>query len=69
MARIMIVAPEVFVLKTDHITNTGVTSAASLKFVYPDDLVAYVHLSADQAHTLAAMLLLVAADIAPELVR
>ena len=64
-----VAAPEVFVLKTDHIDDTGVTSAASLKFVYPDDHVAFVHLSADTAQTLAAMLLMVAADIQPELVR
>ena len=62
-------APEVYVLKTDHIDNHGVASRVSMKFVYPDDLVAYVHLTAEQAQVTAAMLMMKAAEIQPELVR
>lgn len=61
-------SPEITVHKTDLIDDAGVGSQVTLKFVYPDGLVARVHLSADEAQVLAIQCQLVAADIKPDLV-
>ena len=61
-------SPQVTVVKTDHADRTGVTSFVSLKFVYSDGHVAYVHLDADRAQVLGIQLELVAAEVKPELV-
>lgn len=61
------VNPETKVRRFDQLTPTGVTSTVSVKFIWPDEHVGIVHLDADRAQTLAAQLLMVAAQLKPEL--
>lgn len=61
-------SPEVYVLKTDDLTDTGVDSRVRLKLVYEDGHIYRVDLTADEAQVLGMALQMRAAEVKPELV-